>query len=477
MMEKLTICQRGGSYPDPHFWVEPRSHLSIRFNVFEGLVTYDADLNVVPLLAESWTVSEDAKDWVFTLRKGVRYHDGTPVTAADAAASIRNASRKDVPGAYGTDALLYAYLGGAEVAALDEERVRIILPEPIADLPELLVFIMIIPERCIGAAPETVPGTGPFRYGSIDGNRYTFFRNEHYWKGAPDLKELVFVDEKDPKRRVEALMNGDADIITYMDGSHMTEVEKDENLCVIEYDTPVSIPLFLNCFSGPFADVRVRQAVNYATDVREIIEKAAGGAAVPLTGPLSRFHFGFDPHSKPYPYDTKKAWELLAEAGYSDGLELTMYRPTSSPNESAAIAKCIREQWARVGIKVHEVVQEDREQYALDVRDKKIRDFCIFDSSPVSTYRVLHEKLDSSYHGPWWQGFDSPEFNALMAKAASTTDTAERKLIYRQALRTAAEEAAWVFLYSPVEFYGAKWEVVDQFPGLFRRADGVILVN
>ena len=100
MLDKLTIYQRGGSYPDPHFWVEPRSHLSIRFAVFEGLVGYDADLNIVPVLAENWTVSKDAKEWIFTLRGDVKYHDGTVVTASDAAASSRNASRKDVPGAY-----------------------------------------------------------------------------------------------------------------------------------------------------------------------------------------------------------------------------------------------------------------------------------------------------------------------------------------------------------------------------------------
>lgn len=477
MMKKLTIYQPGGSYPDPHLWIEPRSLLSIRFAVFEGLVRYDDNLNIVPLLAESWTVSDDAKQWIFTLRDGVRYHDGSSVTAADAAASIRNASRKDVPGAYGTDALLYAYLGNAAVQALDDRRVRIDLPEPIADLPELLVYIMIIPERCIGAAPETIPGTGPFRYGKIEGNCYTFFRNDSYWKGTPELEELVFVDEKDTQKRVRALINGDADLITYMTGSQMTEIDGHDELCAAEYDTPVSIPLFLNCFSGPFADVRVRQAVNYGTDVNEIIEKAAEGAAIPLTGPLSHLHFGVNPHAKPYPYDTKKAWDLLAEAGYENGLELTMYRPTISPNESAAVAKCIKQQWARIGIKVHEVVQEDREQYALDVRDKKIHDFCIFDSSPVSTYRVLHEKLDSSYSGPWWQGFNSPEFNELMKKAAETVDTAERKLLYRQAIQIAADEAAWVFLYSPVQFYGVRWDVIDQYPGICQRADGVILVR
>ena len=461
MTERLTIYQPGGSYPDPHLWIEPRSLLNIRFAVFEGLVRYDAALRIVPALAESWTVTDDAKDWLFTLRKDVHYHDGTVMTAADVVTSIRNASRKDVGGAYGTDALLYAYIGNAEIRAEDDLHVRVILPQPMADLPDLFVYIMIIPERCIGADPASIPGTGPFRYGSIDGKRYTFLRNENYWAGAPDIDELVFVDEKDPAKRIAALRNGDADVITNLEGSHTAGLDEKDDICVIEYDSPVAIPLMLNCFTGPFTDVRVRQAVNYATDVDEIIQKVCGGVGIKLNGPMTIHHFGYNKHAKPYPYDPDKARELLKEAGFGDGLEVTMFRPTSSPNESAGIAKCVKEQWAKAGITLHEVVEEDRQQYALDVRDKKIHDLCIFDSAPVSTYRVLHEKLDSTNHGPWWEGYDSPAFNALMKKAAETVDTRDREKIFREAIQTAADEAAWVFLYSPVQFYAARWDVVD----------------
>ncbi len=477
MTEKLTIYQRGGGYPDPHLWIEPRSALSIRFAVFEGLVRYDAGLNIVPALAESWSVSDDAKDWLFTLRGDVRYHDGTAVTASDVVSSIRSASREDVGGAYGTSALLYAYLGQAEIKAEDKTHVRVILPVPMADLPDLLVYIMIIPEHCIGTDPSSIPGTGPYRFGSIEGNRYTVIRNDDYWAGTPDIEKIIFVDEPDPKRRVEALVRGEADIATYLEGCHTPEIDANDDLCVVEYDTPVAIPLMLNCFSGPFTDIRVRQAVNYATDVDEIIQKACGGVGLKLSGPLTPHHFGFDRHAKPYPYAPDKARELLTEAGYADGLDLTIYRPTISPNESEAIAKCVKEQWARVGIRLNEIVEEDREQYALNVRDKKIHDLCIFDSAPVSTYRVLHEKLDSSNAGPWWEGYDSEVFNALMAKAAGTVDPDARKMIYREAIQTAADEAPWVFLYQPVQFYGAAWETFDRFPGIMQRADGVIFVK
>ncbi len=467
--EKIVIWQPGGAYPDPHLWIEPRSLLNIRFSAFEGLVRYDAKRRLVPQLAEFWDVSEDARIWTFTLRKDVRFHDGTPLTAADAAASIRHAASKEIPGALGTDSLLYGYLGSAAVEVLDELCLRVTLPEPMADLQDLLAYIMIIPEQKIGSDPETIPGTGPFRYGGKDGNRYRFVRFADHWAGVPDAEELIFVPEKDEQKRINALLRGEADIITDIQGKNTPRIDTDDDCCVAEYESPVAVPLMLNCFSGPFSDARVRQAVNYGTDVDEIIRNVLGGMGVPLPGPLSRNHFGVNPRLKPYPYDTKTAWQLLAEAGYSDGLEVTMYRPAIQPDESAAVFRCLKQQWARIGIKLHEAVQEDRQQYALDVRAKKIHDLCIFDSAPLSTWRVLHEKLDSSVQGPWWQGYDSPAFNALLAKAAETVDAEGREKLYRDALEIVVDDAPWVFLYSPVNFSGARWDTMDRFPELCRR--------
>ncbi len=473
MREKLTVYQPGCSYPDPHLWLEPAHLLSIRFAVFEGLFCYDEKLNVIPLLAENWEASDNAQSWTFTLREGILFHDGSVMTARDVAASIRNATREDISGALGTGSLLYMYLGQAVVSAPDERHVRIELPEPMADICDLLVYIMIIPEKYIGKDPQTIPGTGPFRFGSIEGNRYTFTRFAAYRQPA-DVEKLVFVENKNPDQRLAALLNGEADIITPVPRSMTPMIEENDNLCLIQSDSPVAVPLMLNCFEAPFTDVRVRQAVNYATDVDEIIRKVCDGKALPLTGPLTRNHFGADPEAKPYPYDPAKAKQLLTEAGYGDGLKLTMFRPTILPDESPAIAKLLKEQWQRVGIRLEEAVQPNREQYAQDVKSKKIRDFCIFDSAPASTYRVLHEKLDSSRHGPWWQGYSSDRFNTVLAQAVRTVDTEARRELYRQAIQIASDEAAWCYLYMNYNFSAVTKAVKEEFPALFERADGVL---
>ncbi len=476
-LESLTICQPGGIFPDPHLWIEPRSQLSIRFAVFEGLVRYAADLSIVPALAESWTVSDDAKEWIFEIRRNVQYHDGTFVSARDAAASIINASREDVPGAYGTDALLYAYLGDAEIVALDNFRLKISFSNAMADFLDLLAYIMIIPEAFIGKDPVTIPGTGPFKTEKISDKNYEFSRFKAYWGKELPVDKLIFIDEQDPQKRMQLFKDGKADVVTSLKTAEASVFLEDSEALYVPHEMPLSVPAFLNCFEGPFADQRVRQAVNYGTDVDEIIAKACDGDANRLNGPLSKFHFGVDPNYPPYPYDPKKARALLKEAGYENGLNLKLFRPVVSPDESAIIADCLRKQWKKLGIMLEEKIQPDREQYALDVRGKKIFDLCIFDSSPVSTYRVLLEKLDSDKAGPWWQGYKNIEFNKLLEKAWKSIDNEKRADIYRQALQIISEDAPWLFLFSPNEVFIVRKSVAALMPALCRRVDGVVVLN
>lgn len=476
-LNSLIICQPGGIFPDPHLWIEPRSQLSIRFAVFEGLVKYAADMSIMPSLAESWTVLNNAKEWIFTLREGVQYHDGSFLTAQDVAASIKNASREDVPGAYGTDALLYAYLGNAEIEVIDDLHLKIILPNSMADLPDLLAYIMIIPESFIGKDPVTIPGTGPFKTERVTERSYEFCRFGKYWGKVPPVDNLVFIDERDPQKRIQLFQEGKVDVITTLKKSEAELLANNSDAEFITHEMPLSIPAFLNCFDKPFSDKRVRQAVNYGTDVNEIIAKACEGNANRLNGPLSRFHFGVDPEYPPYPYDPEKAISLLKEAGYENGLAVTLFRPLVGPDESTVIADCLQRQWEKIGITLKEEIQPDRQQYALDVRGKNIHDLCIFDSSPISTYRVLLEKLNSVKAGPWWQGYTNPQFDELLEKAWETVDDKERADIYRQALQIVSDDAPWLFLFSPNEVFVVRKSVAAQFPNLCKRVDGIVALQ
>jgi peptide/nickel transport system substrate-binding protein len=209
-----------------------------------------------------------------------------------------------------------------------------------------------------------------------------------------------------------------------------------------------------NLQSGVCTDRRVRQALNYALDVPELIETVMEGAARPLNGPLTYLHFGNDPSAPPYPHDPEKARALLAEAGYADGLHLVLDVPTILPDEAPHLARRMAKQYAEVGIVTEIKEFTDRPGYADMVRAKQIDDACCFDSSPLSTYRVLHEKFHSGVRGPWWQGYSNPEVDALIDQAQATADNARRRDLYRRAYRMIRDDAPWIFLYSPTYSWG-----------------------
>ena len=143
------------------------------------------------------------------------------------------------------------------------------------------------------------------------------------------------------------------------------------------------------------------------------------------------------------------------------------------PDEAPELTRMMVERYKKVGITVEVVEHRDRAAYAQMVRDKKIHDACCFDSSPRSTFRVLREKLHSTLRGPWWQGYDNQEVNALIAKAQATVSDTDRQRVYRQIFTIVRDDAPWVFLYRPTSYWGVRSTLADWRP----RSDGLLLLH
>jgi len=217
--------------------------------------------------------------------------------------------------------------------------------------------------------------------------------------------------------------------------------------------------------SGVCADARVRRALNYALDVEELIDTVMRGAAKPLNGPLTANHFGYDPVA-PYPHDPEKAKKLLAEAGYATGMKLVLDVPTTLPDEATELAMLMAKQYARAGIVAEIREFTDRPAYAEMVRAKEMDDAACFDSSPLSTYRSLREKLHSGLAGPWWQGYANPAVDALIDKARVTCNVAQRQDLYREVYRIVHHDAPWIFLYNPTLLWGVGPQARNFVPGI-----------
>jgi len=373
-------------------------------------------------------------------RDDARFADGTPVEAGAAVASLERLRDPNLPGELGTTGVIAGYLAGATFAAPDARTLTVTLAMPIADLLELLVDVPIVSAGLAGAGPYCVVATAPgeVTMAAIDG----------HWDGprrARTLRWRAVADPADAARQVRA---GEADIAVDLP-AELADAAAAWPGCVVHHaPSPTCIAFLLNCAIGPCADVRVRQALNLALDVPAII-RAAGVDATPLNGPLTPLHPACDPALAPWPHDPAAARALLAAAGHGSGLALTVDVPTSLPEEAPTLARTMAAQWAAVGVEATIRVHENREAYALMVRDKRIGDACCFDSSPLSGYRVLREKLHGGVNGPWRQGYANPAVDALLDRAAATADDAARTAAYREVYRLLHDDAPWAFLYQP----------------------------
>jgi peptide/nickel transport system substrate-binding protein len=316
-------------------------------------------------------------------------------------------------------------------------------------------------------------GSGPYKIAEHSGNRTILEAHDDYWGDAPTYREIHWIAERSAEKRVEALLNGQADIVSGIGLQGKERITADGRAVAHELGSGLCIIFMLNAQKGPCMDRRVRQALNYALDVDEIIAEIKNGAATRLNGYLTPHHFGYNPETPVYPYDPEMARSLLTEAGYGAGLNLVFDIPTAMPDEAPQLTRMIVEQLRQVGISVEVVEHEDRPAYAEMVRDKKINDACCFDSSPRSTYRVLREKIQSTRRGPWWQGYENEEVNSLIGQAEATINDTERRKIYQQIYTIIRDDAPWIFLYRPTRYWGVGSTMKDWRP----RTDGLLAFN
>lgn len=469
----VTVVQSSVALGDPHIVSDSTARRNILFSIYESLVAVDSEGSFQPSLAERWTTSGDARTWTFTLRRSVAFHDGAPLRARDVVASIRRALDPAIGGAFGTQGILASYLGSAEVRALDDATVRIVTPEPMADLLDLVSAIVIGPETALGKLPGAYVGTGPYRPTEQTEARMVLDAHEKYWGPAPSYGQVRFVAEPDAAKRADALLGGSADLAVDVGIDGKSRLASGSGVSVRELESGLCIIFMLNAQQGPCRDRRVRQALNYALDVDAIIARVMNGAATRLNGYLTAHHFGYNPETPAYPHDPAMAKRLLAEAGYPNGLTLTFDIPTSMPDEAQELAAIMAEQYREVGVTLKIVEHADRAAYSEMVREKKIQDGCCFDSSPRSTFRVLREKLHSGLRGPWWEGYANPQVDALIAKAQTTVLNDERQRIYREIYTIVRDDAPWVFLYRPTNYWGVR----DTLAGWTPRADGLVLLR
>lgn len=468
----ITLLQARLPLRDPHDCTDGADELCLYEAFFDTLVRRDGT-RMAPRLAIAWTVSPDARVWRFTLRDGVRFHDGSPCDAAAVCLSLARMARPDKGYTLGAPGVWAQYLGDARITAPDARTVEIALSHPMADLPDVLVqgYVVAptsIPDLEAGITTRPI-GTGPYRLTGL-GDGWVEAEAVAHFAGTPANPRIRWQAEPDPARRLAALQAGRAHLATALDfhtsqalGAACTRVES---------LSPVAIIYLLNAARGPLADARVRLALALAIDRAALITAAVAGAARPLHGFVSPLHFGAGTAPAPA-RDLAAARALLAQAGHPNGVTLGLDCPTRLPDEAERLTAALGAQLAEIGVALDVHIHTEREDYAHMVRRKEIRDLCVFDSSPLSTFRVLYEKIDARVAGSWWEGYHNPAVEALIDQGRSTTDDDARAALYARAYALMQVDPPWLTLYNPLKVTGLS----GQHPGFALAVDAVVRVG
>ncbi|MGW9064669.1 ABC transporter substrate-binding protein [Achromobacter animicus] len=440
------------------------SERAVSRNIFETLLTRTPAGELVPQLATALPRQIDATTWEVTLRPDLKFSDGKPLDAAAVAASInrivdpKTASRQRP-----------FFLGIKQAEAVDAVTVKVHTNGADPALPARLSWLTIVSPAAAadGSLSQKPVGSGPYVLTEWSkGNRIVLTKNPNYWNpkavGNVDRATYRFVAE--PGTRLSGLRAGDFDFITNLLPEDTKRVAKAVTL------KGTDLPFVsLNALKGLTADVRVRRALNYAVDKEALANDLYGGYASVSHGQLlAPGWFGYDASIKPYPYDPKRATELLKAAG-AHGKSIDLYAPSGRWLKDKELAETIAAYWEAAGLKVNFRVLAWAEY--LDALNKNRVPTEAQISSSHSNQLLDADRTLSAYYaeGGVAAANDNAELRKLIEDARQEADPAKRQALYSKALQIGRDQAYLVFLLDGGEIFGLS-KRVDFSP----RVDGLI---
>ena len=410
----------------------------VQYNVFETLTKINSDGSVSPLLAEKWEVSPDLKSYTFTLRKGVKFHNGEPFNAQAVKFSFERAA-----GEKSTNKDKRTFSGMASVAAIDEHTVVILNKELDPDFLFLMgqaTAIMVEPKSVDTNATKPV-GTGPYKLDVWNkGSSVVLTKWDGYRSAAAvKIKKATFRFISDPAAQVAALLAGDIDAFPRVTPRSVPQFKNNAKFQVLVSGSRAKTILAINNKKKPLDDVRVRRAIAAAIDRKAVIEGAGDGYGAPIGSHYVPGAFGFVDTTGINPFNIEKAKALLAEAGIKTPLELSLKLPP--PAYARQGGEVIAAQLAKIGI-IAKIENVEWAQWLSGTYTNKNYDLTII--SHVEPFDLGN----FAKPGYYW-GYESPAFNTLFDKIKASPRPADRARLLGDAQRMLANEAVHGFLFQP----------------------------
>ena len=423
---------------DPHKTVKAGTR-EVMFNVFEGLMKPTPEGDLTPAIASDYQVSEDRLTYTFTLRDGVKFHNGDTVTAEDVVYSIQRCAAATETGIVPVEAFSII----TDIQALDERTVAITISEPSNEFISYLTTAVLPADY---DQQDTDPvGTGPFKFVSRAAqDSIVLEKFDEYWGTPAQLDQVTFKIIENADSLLMSLQSGAIDLCAHLTSTQVAQLGEDFD--VAEGTMNLVQALYLNNAVAPFDNELVRQALCYAIDKKNILDLAFDGYGS-LIGSSMYPAFGkyFDESlTDYYPHDTEKAKELLAQAGYPDGFSMTITVP-SNYKPHMDTAQVLVQQLAEVGITA-EIQAVEWESWVSDAyTNRQFQSTVVGVDASNMTARALLERFTSTADNNFIN-YSNADYDALFAQAQATADDAEQTALYKEMEKNLTEHAANVYI-------------------------------
>jgi len=478
----LVIAIEGSiSTLDPHNVTDTNSIATTR-GIYETLVEFDENQELVGLLAESWEISEDSLTYTFNLREGVKFQDGTDFNSAAVKANFERLLDAD-NGLSRRRAFVVTNADETETPRIasietpDDYTVVFQLTNAYSVFINKMAQISIVSPAAIEEHGNDIMynpcGTGPFVYKEwTEGDHTTMIKNEDYWGEVASVDSVTIKEVPEAGSRTAMLQTGEADFVYPMPADQIAAVENSGDITVSASASNIMRYVTLNTELEALSDVRVRQAMNYAIDKEAYIQLMYAGYAEIASSTVPSI-INFHSEQTPYTYDLAKAKSLLEEAGYGDGFTLTLWGDNSTQEIKGMTF--IKQQLEQIGITVEVVPMEPAtvsDKIYVEKEDAEIQMWYVnWSASDFSMDSSMRALLVSTYAPPTSANtafYNNPEFDDLMEQGLLTADEAEQSEIYAKAQEIAWNDAPWLFLANDQVIYATKSYLSD----VRVRADG-----
>ena len=464
---------------DPHFH-NLASNNNLAAHIFETLTKFDPDSRLDHGLAESWRLIDDTT-WEFKLRKGVRFHDGSELTAEDVAWSLdRPATITGSPGAF---TLYTRQIASKQILDPLTIRLRTVTPYPLM-LNDLSAIFIVSKRATQGlttadfAGGKGMIGTGPFKFVSFTrGDRVELIRNDTYWGQAPAWEKVTLRFLTNDSARLAALLAGDVDAIENVPSADLPRLRTTTNIRVFSkvsnrliyftLDQGRDVTPFVTDKSGnplaknPFKDLRVRQAFNKSINRQVIADKVMEGLGLPTANLVPSPMFGYNPALKVEPFDPDGARKLLADAGYPEGFGLTIHGPNNRYVNDDKILQAVGQMLSRIAIQVK--VEAMPLTIFFPRANKKEFTMALAGwgsqtgeaSSPLRSILATINP-DKGMGTVNFGLYSNPQLDALLDDALRTVDDGKREKLLQDATAVAITDVALIPIHHQVVTWGTR---------------------